>query len=264
MKILVLGHKGMLGNMVNSYFKEKNDVITTDLRWPTNEFKNYISDVDVDFIINCIGAIPQKHYNTEDYENLNVNLPLFLNSTNKRLIHPSTDCEFSGELPYPKKYDKNCVRDAKDDYGKSKAKISEILEKKDNVRMIRTSIIGYELHTSYSLLEWFLNNTSSAVNGFSNYYWNGITSLFWCEIVEKILHNWYNYPTLTDIGSETISKYELLKLFNKVYNKNIVINQYKLSNNINRVIKSDFLIPSIEEQLYKLKIWKIHNINNFI
>ena len=46
MKILVLGHKGMLGNMVYKYLSTKNDceLFTTDLRWPTKEFKKFVID----------------------------------------------------------------------------------------------------------------------------------------------------------------------------------------------------------------------------
>ena len=44
MKILILGHKGMLGSMVCAYFKYMGiDYTTTDLKWPTLDFEKYNS-----------------------------------------------------------------------------------------------------------------------------------------------------------------------------------------------------------------------------
>ena len=44
LKVLILGHKGMLGHMVNKYLSEKEncELIITDLRWPTDKFKKNI------------------------------------------------------------------------------------------------------------------------------------------------------------------------------------------------------------------------------
>ena len=55
MKILILGHKGMLGSMVCAYFKYMGiDYITTDLKWPTLDFEKYLEDFKGDYIVNCI------------------------------------------------------------------------------------------------------------------------------------------------------------------------------------------------------------------
>ena len=80
MKILVLGHKGMLGHMVHKYLSTKNDceLLTTDLRWPSEDFENLIIDFwygqQGDYIINCIGAI---HQRTSDFD-VNTELPIWL------------------------------------------------------------------------------------------------------------------------------------------------------------------------------------------
>ena len=40
MKVLVLGHKGMLGHMVTKYLLDNDvEVITTSIRWPESPFK---------------------------------------------------------------------------------------------------------------------------------------------------------------------------------------------------------------------------------
>ena len=61
MKVLVLGHNGMLGNVVCEYLRRLDDVsfVTTRHRWSTDSFKTFIKNFDGDYIINCIGAIPQ-------------------------------------------------------------------------------------------------------------------------------------------------------------------------------------------------------------
>ena len=57
MKVLVLGHTGMLGNAVCNYLHELNDVsfVIIKHRWPTDSFKNDVKKFDGDYIINCIG-----------------------------------------------------------------------------------------------------------------------------------------------------------------------------------------------------------------
>src|SRR5690606_10973616 len=128
---------------------------------------------------------------------------------------------FSGKLEYPLKYQKNAIRDAEDDYGMSKAKISEIIENEfQNTKIIRTSIIGHELTGHFSLLDWFLSvDENQSVNGFVNHYWNGITTLQWAKIAEKIISNWDDYNTITQVGLDGLNKFELLQVIKEVYNK---------------------------------------------
>lgn len=253
MKILILGHKGMLGNMVCKYFRERSDVYTTIFRWDSPEFKRYCIETESEYVINCIGAIPQRKYKEDDYKKINIDLPIFLESIGKRILHPSTDCEFSGLKEYPLKYKKNDRKDALDDYGKSKAMIAQIIENEfKNTKIIRTSIIGHEILNHFSLLEWFLNSENE-VSGFENHYWNGVTTLFWAQTAEKILNDWDNSGKITQVGTEGLNKYELLKLISKVYQKNIIINPFKPDIGINKMLETDYIIPSIEEQLYNLK-----------
>ena len=82
MKILVLGHKGMLGHMVHKYLSTKKDceLVTTEFRWENREFKKFILDFDGDFVVNCIGAI---HQRTTDF-GVNVELPEWLDKIQYR------------------------------------------------------------------------------------------------------------------------------------------------------------------------------------
>lgn len=253
MKILILGHKGMLGHMVVKYFLKKNvNIEITEDRWPTEEFQALIKKSKSNFLINCIGAIPQKNNKWENFKSINIDLPLFLaKNFNGKILHPTTDCEFSGDLKVNKFYSKNDIKDAQDDYGISKAYISKILEKFNNVKQLRTSIIGPEVYGKKSLMEWFFNQKDK-VNGFHNHYWNGITTLEWSIQAFSIVKNWKEKDKVIQIGTEKITKYNLLKLINNVYNlKKDIISKKTII--INKCLKTDFKIKPLKNQLDELK-----------
>lgn len=253
MKILILGHNGMLGHMVFKYLKSQNeDIVTTDLKWETNEFKEYIINSSCDYLINCIGCIPQKKPNWEQYKSVNILLPLFLTNNFKgRIIHPTTDCEFDGKISKEFYYSSEEFPTALDDYGISKAYASIFLRTMPNVKQIRTSIIGPEINNKVSLMEWFFKQKEN-VNGYTTHYWNGITTLEWSKQAYKIVNNWNEFDKVTQIGTVKISKYELLCLLNKVFetNKNIVPINVDM---VNKCLKTDYCIQSLEDQLIELK-----------
>lgn len=155
MKVLILGSKGMLGHMVHKYLKSLDvEVETYKGRWPENKLQ--ISEFRGDYIINCIGAIPQRR----NIFDINYELPIWLDSnTSCKIIHPGTDC------------------DDDDDYGNSKKKATNfILTQGKNTKIIKTSILGPELQGGASLLEWFLSQEKE-VNGYTKAIWNGNTTL---------------------------------------------------------------------------------------
>ncbi len=256
-KILILGHKGMLGNAVYKYFSTQPDqfsLLTLTNRWDTEEFKNNTTLLEADYIINCIGIIPQKKPAPELYQKVNTDLPVFLETLGKKIIHPTTDCEFSGSIPNDQKYTKESARDAGDVYGKSKAYISKLIESSFvNTKMIRTSIIGHEENTSLSLLDWFLS-TEGATNGYTNHYWNGITTLEWAKLAKNLIENWDTLPSLNQYGTDLIrSKYDLLEDIKKVYGKDTTIIPFEAPTLANKCLTTDMLIKPIAEQLTELK-----------
>ena len=95
MKVLVLGHKGMLGHMAHNYLISKGvEVVTTSCRWPTSCFKETNQNFDGDYIINCIGSIHQR----TDQFNINWELPQWLDkNANCKIIYPGTDCEMDDD-----------------------------------------------------------------------------------------------------------------------------------------------------------------------
>jgi len=250
-----LGHQGMLGNAAFKYFSKNHEIATVGPRWDTDDFKIRVQEADAEFVINCIGAISQKKFGDNYFDFLNVKLPEFLETTGKKIIHPSTDCVFSGNIEPPKMYSKDDERDAYDVYGKSKAKIDKmIVDDFKNTKMIRASIVGHEMQGHVSLLDWFLGTDDNAeLNGYFNYHWNGITTLQWCKVAEEIMRDWDFVPVMTQVGTKGIVKSDLLRLMGKIYNKPNKINDFEMETPLNKMLISDYPIQSMEEQLLELK-----------
>ncbi len=169
---------------------------------------------EFDGIINCIGIVKQRiHHHSDKYVlYINSNLPHLLaeisRAYNKKLIHISTDCVFSGKLGNMKESD---VPDAVDLYGKSKAEGERI---KETALVVRTSTIGVELYTSHGLLSWYINQ-KNPVPGFENAIFNGLSLFELSKSIDQLV-NLNVFRGLYNIGSEPVSKFDLLSLFHIV------------------------------------------------
>ena len=234
MKVLVLGHKGMLGHMVSKFLIYKGaEVITTDCRWSTSCFKNTTQNFDGDYIVNCVGAI---HQRTNQFD-INWELPQWLDeNTNCKIIHPGTDCEMDD-----------------DDYGNSKRIASEWIKSSgQNTKIIKTSILGPELNTKASLMEWFLSQTGD-VNGYSECYWNGNTTLTWAKFCLHLMYNWESEEVETILEGERVSKYQLLITLKEVYNRyDIIINPVN-EPAIDKCLEGKVKTPKLKLQLIDLQ-----------
>jgi dTDP-4-dehydrorhamnose reductase len=234
MKVLVLGHKGMLGHMVSKLLSTKGiEVFTIECRWSTSCFKNIIKKFEGDYIINCIGAIPQK---TNEF-NVNWKLPQWLDeNANCKIIHPGTDCEMDD-----------------DSYGNSKRKSSEwIKSSSKNTKIIKTSILGPELNSKVSLMEWFLSQTGE-INGYSEFYWNGNTTLTWAKFCLHLMENWDNEDIETILEGERVSKYHLLLMLQEIYQRpDIIINPVN-EPVMNKCLKGKIKTPRLLDQLMDMK-----------
>ena len=99
-----------------------------------------------------------------------------------------------------------------DDYGLSK-RLGENISQKNLV--IRTSIIGHELTSKKSLLEWFLS-ADNVINGYSNVFYSGLTTIELAKHILACINN-AKIGGLFNISSEYITKYDLLRLINEIY-----------------------------------------------
>tara|TARA_R110000824_G_scaffold401659_1_gene613444 strand:- start:51 stop:764 length:714 start_codon:yes stop_codon:yes gene_type:complete len=233
MKVLILGHKGMLGHMVTKYLIDQDiEVTTTQHRYPSIGFQEKVISFNGDYIINCIGSIPQR---TSDFS-LNYELPIWLEKNSPtKIIHPGTDCEMDD-----------------DDYGISKKSASDFIIKDGiQTKILKTSIIGPELSLPASLMDWFLSQEGE-VGGYTKALWNGNTTLEWAKQCLTLLNSWESYPTETILEGTCVSKFELLSYIKEVFDKDIQINPNDKVV-IDKCLKGRILTQNIKNQLKELK-----------
>tara|TARA_B100000989_G_scaffold72938_1_gene51228 strand:- start:5040 stop:5945 length:906 start_codon:yes stop_codon:yes gene_type:complete len=248
-KVLILGASGMLGVEVLREFSKKNILLYATIR-SQKEIKriqtyfdykiknikfikfeikrNYINNLkkvvkDKDYIINCIGIIkPYINENSftsiEDAISVNSNFPHILNfnkNKNCKVYQIATDCVYDG---FNGKYTEDHSHSARDIYGKTKS-LGEVNDK--NFFNIRCSIIGKEIKSFKSLICWFTNQKkNSTIYGFSNHKWNGITTRHFAKIVSTLVLKNISIPNLIHIVPQDIlNKYQLLKIFQKKFNR---------------------------------------------
>jgi len=249
MKVLIFGGSGMLGHKLVQKWADKFELWTTlrselqiydefKLYTKQNTFQNiYVEDIDSvekvirqvkpDVIVNAVGLIKQLPTATNVIQTLTTNsiFPHKLSELSQRyearLITISTDCVFSGDKG---NYSETNVSDARDLYGKSK-NLGEVVN--ENCLTIRTSIIGREIKTAHSLVEWFLANRGGKVKGFINAIYSGFPTVIMADILSDVIENHPKLCGLYHISSEPINKFELLQLINKAYSSRIDIEAFE-------------------------------------
>jgi len=265
MKVFVLGSTGMLGRYVSKYLKEYYDVVEVsrkdlDVSSITEDQFSKVLDTILgvkskDVIINCIGTIKPRVDELGDLNAIKINslFPRILANycvvKDVNLIHPTTDCIYSG---YKGKYDENSVLDVHDVYGMTKG-LGEPL----NCTVIRTSIIGEEVGQSRSLVEWIKSNKNGNVFGYTNHYWNGMTCLQFAKVCKEIIDKnsyWYG---IRHLHSDTVSKKELVDLVSDVYGLNVKVTpkdaDVAIDRTLSTIYNSGINIPSLREQIIEMK-----------
>ncbi|AMM93351.1 dTDP-4-dehydrorhamnose reductase [Peribacillus simplex] len=271
MKVLILGGKGMAGHVITAYFQqnpqykvfytsrdpEDKDSIYLDITIPT-KLEEIIESIKPDIIVNCIGIL-------NDHASNNPKLAFQVNSllphelvklterNNGKLIHISTDCVFSGTKG---NYTEGDIPDGTSFYAQSK-QLGEIIS--DKHLTIRTSIIGPELKDDgIGLFQWFMKQRDQII-GYEKVLWNGVTTLELAKAIEALIKN--NVTGLYHLGSEIkVSKYNLLKLIKRTFNKTDVEILPDSKIVLDRTIKNTrndcyYQIPTYEYMLKELKSW---------
>jgi len=247
MRILILGGNGMIGHKIYQkisshyddtwvtlrkslndylYFSlyDKNKVIDNFDLTKTEKLKLKLDELKPDVIINAAGITIRRGVDTSISNSILLNslLPNILNEwvlfNNKRLIHFSTDCVFSG---IKGNYTEEDILDAHDIYGKTKA-LGEI-ENSSNSITLRGSMVGRELENKTELLEWFLKQRNNVIKGYSNVIYSGITTIKMAEIILLLIKDYPKLNGLFNISAKPISKYDLLNLFKINFHINTVI-----------------------------------------
>ena len=239
MNILVLGISGMLGSTVSRFLSDSFNVYGTARNstsldksrahifyekdiFDSTKLKKIFNQARPDVVINCIGVIKQKK------REVSVDEMIFINSVfphnlfrmcqefNSRLITISTDCVFKGNKGNYYEYD---LCDATDLYGKTKF-LGELHYL--NSVTLRTSIIGFECNSNYSLLEWFLSRKDS-VYGYNKAIFSGVTTLELARVIRDLIIPNTAIQGLYHISSQPISKFSLLEKLNNFFEKNLII-----------------------------------------
>jgi dTDP-4-dehydrorhamnose reductase len=230
-----------------------NKVLTFDAvqKQPIRE---YLERERFDVVVNAVGLIKQliNEGNQEDIRTaylINADLPRELNAyardSSTPTIQIGTDCVYSG---LEGSYSENSEFDCNDLYGLSK--VSGEHESK-SMMTIRCSIIGHEIRSSVSLMDWFLSQPPAAsVKGYRNHFWNGVTTLAFARVIKGIIsENMYSPGTIHLVPKDQVSKFELLQILAETFGrKDIEISEFEAEIAVNRTLATIF--PGKNEQLW--------------
>ncbi|MEX9611149.1 dTDP-4-dehydrorhamnose reductase family protein [Providencia manganoxydans] len=259
MKVLVIGATGMLGYSLFSnlsdykhldvfgtvrsikkkevFFKNRISKLFTNINInDTNSIERTINYLKPDIVLNCIGLIKQHDISKQHISAITVNalfphqLANICDNNGSKLIHFSTDCVFDGTIG---NYKENDLPTATDLYGKSKC-LGEINYGRHIT--LRTSIIGHELSTSVSLIDWFLSQ-EKCVDGFSKAIFSGLPTCYIAKILAELIFTNPKLKGMYHLSVDSIDKFSLLTLVAESYKKRITINN-NTSFSINRSLNS--------------------------
>jgi dTDP-4-dehydrorhamnose reductase len=239
-RVIVLGARGMLGSMVARQLRRNpalEVIATTRAEFEAEAFASGVAQrqaLDADYVINCIGVL--KPY-CKDSDPAGVRRAIAVNAlfphrlaaaarrAGARVLQIATDCVYSGARG---EYVEADPHDPLDVYGKTKS-LGEVLD--GSVLNLRCSIVGPEPAAKVSLLEWFLSNPDGAeVKGFTHHRWNGVTTLQFARLCERIVCAPGTYERLLAhsplhhfVPNDAVDKYELLCLMNEAFGRRIVV-----------------------------------------
>ena len=267
-RVALFGSSGMLGSAMAKFFEiqgfeviefnrsgkpviGKNKVVKFDV-CTTSDLQKKVLISNVDVIVNAVGMIRQlidesSAVSIKRAFQINSDFPRTLDELSVKssipVIQIGTDCVFSGSHG---NYVESSKFDPKDVYGKSKLE-GESLSR--NTITIRTSVIGKELNSSNSLLDWVLNQEKNAiVKGYTNHYWNGVTTLHFAKVVAGIILNGaYNLNVHHLVPSNIVSKFDLIKVIAETFDReDLEIIEHRTDISINRTLSTnDFSQNSI-------------------
>lgn len=277
-KILILGSRGMAGHVVVRFLKNKGKYIigqvsrvesedpysynvdVTDI----NELEKVIDKFSPDIIINCLGILNKEaEDNPEKAILINSFIPHYLAKKiafwGGRLIHISTDCVFSGQKG---NYLESDLKDGIGFYAQSKA-LGEV--DYGNNLTIRTSIVGPELkQNGIGLLHWFLTNKETEIKGYANAFWGGVSTFQLAIAIQQAIDNSQIKGLVHLTNGERISKYDLIKIFNAVFHKKILIHKdlkYNIDKSLSTGKQTNALgaVPGYEVMVSDMKNWMEDN-----
>ncbi len=245
MRILVFGAGGMLGHKLMQVLGNDHEMFGTfrDRALPSvltgakvipgvsiedeAAVRRSIEESRPNVVVNAVGIIKQLPDSKNVITTLTVNsifphrLAELAAEFGFRLMTVSTDCVFSGSRG---NYSEDDTPDATDLYGKSK-NLGEV--DAPNCLTLRTSIIGHEIGTAHSLVDWFLSNSGGKVKGYANAIYSGFPTVVFAAIIDNLIRHQPALSGLYHVSSDPIGKYDLLKLINERYRADIEIERFE-------------------------------------
>lgn len=267
MRLLLLAPDSMLGPVLEICLQDLGyDVVKTsddpknkyfyDPEHHIYEIENIIQKTRPDIVVNCLATlIEESEQNHSKAILLNSFLPHYLDQLSTqyhfKFIHRSTDCVFEGTTG---DYTEKSTPDATSFYGKTKL-LGEVNNR--HSLTLRASIIGPDTNPNGdSLFPWFMRQTHE-IQGYSNVYWTGITTMEFARIINLGIKN--NLVGLYNISNgEKIAKSHLLKLFAKYYRPDAIILENSTKHSDKSLVKNpdfEFAIPNYDKMINNMHEW---------
>jgi len=266
MKIIILGKNGMLGNYIFKYLGKYYDVYGvsrdqidfSELGTVANKIQEMFTLSDKDLVVNCVGTIKPRCDQLGPINAISVNsiLPHILADDSKnrgyKIIHPTTDCIYSGKTG---NYTEESVMDVSDLYG-----VSKYMGENENSTNLRVSIIGEEIYNKRSLVEWCKTLEGKCANGFTDHHWNGVTCLTYAKIINKMITDniWWR-GTRHALSPKALNKYDLVKLITDTFKIKVNLKPVESGSICNRTLQtkymenSRFKVSELQEQVEEMK-----------
>ncbi|MEH1056629.1 SDR family oxidoreductase [Micromonospora sp. CPCC 206171] len=181
----------------------------------TDRVRRLLDDVRPDLVVNGVGVIKQRSDVHDAVRTVTINalLPQILahecGTRGVRLVSVSTDCVFSGDRG---NYLETDIPDPPDLYGRSKL----LGETAPPTLTLRTSIIGHELTSNRSLVDWFLSQTTD-VRGYTKAIYTGVTTTEFARFLRTVVLPREDLQGLYHLAAAPVSKYDLLRLVARTY-----------------------------------------------
>ncbi len=232
-----------------------------------------------DYCINAVGVIRQLIQESDVQsigvaQKINRDFSQELASASKSLkiktIQIATDCVFSG---LQGNYLETSPHTPTDVYGRSKSEGEKLSE---NLMHIRCSIIGRELRSQNSLMDWLLSQPeNSRVQGFINHLWNGVTTYHFAKVVLGVMAGGtFEEGTFHLVPADTVSKFDILNDIADSFNRlDLEIAPFEAEIDIDRTLgtisesrNSGFWVgagyseaPTIKEMIEEYAVWEMQS-----
>lgn len=265
-RLIILGSNGMLGSEVSRVARESGLKVIEVSRSSDVLFEAESMDFDqvavklglgeTDWLVNCIGWIPQKSSGDEVVDVhladlLNTSLPGQISRSRKKhgfhWIQIGTDCVFDGKNGG---YTELSPKNGTDLYGLSKIAGEA---SSDGAIQIRCSIVGRDERTHSGIYSWFKSAIkNSKVSGYTNHRWNGVTTTAFARLAVGFVNQDWTQPMDQHwIPKDVVSKHELLQLFaSSLGEKTGDIQRTAASETVDRELRT--LNPEINSRLWAI------------